>query len=268
MTTTCECSRPAGDAFACTECAETAHDNLLKLARCCSGLYQVMNSVRGIQLDATPRSRETPLPYDPRLQPAAWSVHNELVNMAREVWENNDASDPASLDAGSSSAAIALWLSGYVGWMRFQPECFDQWRAIERQLDHISALLDPPPEKIYLGDCRHCDAPILATQDHPPTVLCDECGEGSNAKEITEEMLAKVDGYVATIGEVLGLLRKSGEQVVSERTLRRIIDTRKMKPAGTVTVMRSDGRAMTAEAWRVRDIRGLIEQAKTRRAAS
>lgn len=268
MSNVCECSRPAGDAFACTSCADTAHDTLIELARCCAGLHQVMNTPRGIQFDATPRSRETALPFDPRLQPAAWAAHNELVTMAREVWEHNADADPGSLSANASSAAIALWLSGFVGWMRYQPECFEQWRSLERHRDHISALVDPPPEKIYLGDCRHCCTPVLAPQDHLPTVLCDECGEGNDAKDITEAMLAKVDGYVATLAEVLGLLRKSGEPVVSERTLRRIIEARKLKPAGTLTITRSDGRAMSADAWRVRDIRGLVEQARTRKVAS
>lgn len=261
MPNVCYCTRPCGDAFACTACADQAHADLLQLARSCWGLDQHRTTVRGVTYDASSKASERPLPIDPRIRDAADAVHNLLVGMARVVWDERPEV-ASTLGANSSTAAIAIWLTAHVGWMRWKETCQDDWRQIRQARERIASIVDPPPEKVYLGDCRHCETAILATVVHSATVACDECGEGNNAADLTEAMLAKVDHHIATIGEVLGLLRKAGEPVVSERTVRRLIDAYQIKPAAKLTIVRSDGRPTTADGWRVRDIRGLLERAK------
>lgn len=269
MTNTCDCSRPSGDAFACTDCAARARDNLLDLARSCIGLAEKADMQRSASFDSSPRAAERPLPYNPKLLEVQQAIHANIVGLAGLVWEENPDVRAASLDKGSSTASIAVWLTQFVGWMRYQKWCQEEWMSIERNIARIASVADPPPERIYVGNCSHCSAQVMAAKPVPAQVPCNECGEASDRDQISEELLAKIDGHLGTVREILGLLRSSGHPVVSEDTVQRIIKRDDRQPAGRLTITRKDGRAMAVDAWRVRDIRGLVERAlsKNRRVA-
>lgn len=261
----CLCTRPAGDAFACPACAASARDSLIDLARASSGLALTRDRQRATQFDASPRSSEKALPYDPRVQDVVDIVHNGIVGLAELVWQENPDADPESLGRNSGTPEIALWLTQFVGWMRFQKWCHEEWNYIERSVKRISAITDPPPERTYFGNCRHCEHAVMHTIPAPALIPCEECGEGNDRDELQETMLARIDGHLATIGEIIGLLRRAGQPVVTERAIQRRVAEHGLKPAARLTIMRKDGRTDQVDGYRVRDIRAMIEKATARR---
>lgn len=298
MTNVCtRCTRPCGDAYACTECAKAARNNLHHIADLAAALDDKRAKIRsnwdvsniGASKPAlkwrtndnqttthaarTGFQPSTALGFDPRVSRVANRLQNGLVGIVRELPERLQY---GTLAADSGPHQIARWLSYQVQHIRGIETAGEQFDLIDKMLGDLHHLFDNPPPKLFLGECKaefedgECTESLYLDQEKitSETVACPRCGITHDVEERRNVLMDGVNDYTGTAKEISRLLRNIGGTDVSTAAIARYVRMGKLAPIGTSMEARSDGQRVQVPVYRIGAVRELLsdlEDAKRQR---
>lgn len=289
MTNTCDCTRPCGDAFACSDCTKAATDNLRHIADLASALSQKRAKVRSswnlsdfstskpavkwrtntdqvVTPSASPHfTPSNATHFDPRVSRVRDRVQNALVGIARDVLDHHD---DGSLPRDASPAVIAHWLTGHVRWIRLQPDAKETFAMLGKICGELHHLFDNRPPTLFLGECKaefedgECTESLYLDQDKitSDTVDCPRCGITHDVAERRKTLMEGVDDYHGTAKEISRLLRNIGGTDVSTAAIARYVRMGKLASVGTRMEVRSDGQMIQVSVYRIGAVRELVRQ--------
>lgn len=292
MTNTCDCTRPCGDAFACTECTRTARENLRHIADLAQALDEKRAKVRS-NWDASNLGKSKParkwrtddnqtlthaasptfrpsgaLGFDPRVSRVANKVQNALVGIVRELPFDLD-----TLPYNAGSHTIARWLRGHASDIRLQPEAGEIFALIGRIVGDLHHLFDNPPPKLFLGECKaefedgECTESLYLDADKitSDTVACPRCGITHDVAERRKVLMDGVDDYLGTVKEISRLLRNIAGADVSERRIREMAGHGLLTRMGTRREYDRAGNPSDSPTYRIGQVRAVVADVQKRR---
>lgn len=151
------CTQPTRDAlYVCDDCLDTLHGQL----------HGLPDLERELDVEITRQSVKTsggasaeePLAFNLAASQALDAIRLELATACRAL-----ALTPDQLPAGTVGA-MSEWLIRYEQSIPLRPEGPDILRGIGQTHRRAMAVIDSPPERIYVGKC-HCDTDMYAQRD-------------------------------------------------------------------------------------------------------
>lgn len=293
MTNTCDCTRPCADAFACTECAKAAVENLRHIADLTAALDEKRAKVRSnwdvsnigaarpvrrwrtddnqvTTFAASPHfTPSAALGFDPRVSKVADRIHNGLVGIVRDVFLTH-----GSLAADASSATIAQWLKRHVHDIRMTDTASETFDLISRMVGDLHHLFDNPPPALFLGECKaefedgECTQSLYLDADKVTSteVACPRCGITHDVAERRKVLMEGVNDYTGTAKEISHLLRLVGGTDVTERRIREYAAHGMLPQKGTRLEFNNQGHPHNAATYRIGDVREILDKLQDRRA--
>lgn len=295
MTNVCtRCTRPCGDAYACTECAKAARNNLHHIADLAAALDDKRAKIRsnwdvsniGASKPAlkwrtndnqttthaarTGFQPSTALGFDPRVSRVANRLQNGLVGIVRELPERLQY---GTLAADSGPHQIARWLSCQVQHIRGIETAGEQFDLIDKMLGDLHHLFDNPPPKLFLGECKaefedgECTESLYLDQEKitSETVACPRCGITHDVEERRNVLMDGVNDYLGTAKEISRLLRNIASTDVSERRIREYAGHGLLTRMGSRREYDRNGQAHDAATYRIGDVREIAETMQAKR---
>ena len=247
MTTTCRCTRPVTDGYACHVCADEAAKHLRTIAGLAPHLDDKRAGVRGIdysQMSGSSGARlsESPMPVDLRVSRVADPIRAALVRVALSI-ESQATSFPED-----TISAIAPWLAEHVDLIRTQPDACEDFMSFETCASNLIHLFDRPPDQLYLGTCAAseddetaCVEPVYVEskaivragrevhEGAAAVVSCPRCKASIDVVERRQMAREALASYQATMVE---LVRLSALVQVSRSGLYRAVATGALVPVG------------------------------------
>lgn len=191
------------DAYACTVCADQTGEQLRAIGNTASAARDVVNGQtrRGPAVGGGGGGR---LPVNLSAASRIDAVQNEITTWARIVHGRCGGPMPA----GDPLEAGARYLAGHVDWLRYQSWVPDAMRDIAACARIITAIVDPPAGRRYLGPCRTpdeqgatCEADVYgrigADRAH-----CRSCGASHDVLSRRGWLDGAVRAYAYTPAEV------------------------------------------------------------------
>lgn len=278
MTECRNCGRAAGDAFACTSCADAARRHLADVAY----LARFADSKRARvgsnwSTGYSSPAAERPLPYDARvsrvLEPAKVALHGTARIVLEECPEHiGDGSSPVA----DSLASVADWLIQFVDWLRTRDVAPEEFETFAYLSEQISELFDRPPVRLYVGSCGApmqdeitcTEALYVETNERgepaSAVVSCPHCKTTHYVRERREELAEAVAGYQATAKEISVLCRLTEGDGVSVRMIQTYAAHGLLQPRGERLELDAMGRVRRTTTYRIGDVRGAIAAWKVR----
>lgn len=292
MTNTCYCTRPCGDAFACTECAKTARENLRHIADLTAALDDKRAKVRSSwdvsNLGASKPARKcrtddnqkithaahptfrpsAALGFDPRVSRVADRIHNGLVGIVRELPTSN------GLVRNAGSHQIACWLIPQVKHLRMIETVGETFDLLGKMVGDLYRLFDNPAPALFLGECKvigedgaECTESIYLDADKVTSsdVACPACGVTHDVAERRKTLMAAVNDHLGTAKEISRLLRQLAGSDVSERRIREYAAHGLLTRKGTRREYGRDGEPRDSATYRIGDVREIVASTQQRR---
>lgn len=207
------CGRACNDGYACTTCAADARKHLWSIGYLL-GHVDTKRAKLGSRVaigGGLSRSRETPLPYDPRITTALVPVKAALLGSAQIINERR------GVEADTTNwQRLAFHVGTHANLLRTLtegPSEFDTYRDLAARLDKV---FDRPPDTLYLGQCGHtpedengkpCEAYVYVerTRSLPPFATCPACEATIDVMERRDYFTDQVKLYQATMRELVEL---------------------------------------------------------------
>lgn len=253
------CSRVMkGDAFACTECANTARTDLHTIAEFLPWCDDKRARRRSrLFIGSHIANAEQGLPFDPRVTRTLDPIRNNLTTWARLVLDESEG----PTEPGDDLTGITLWLAGNCDWIATKrPWAHEAFTSFEANALALTRLFDRPPDKIYVGSCRadsgeyECREALYADSG-ASYVACPRCGTQHDVYERRQQLAGAVDSYLGTAREISRLLRLTLGEYVNERMIRAYARHGLIQPRGTRREYDKHGRPHDATLWRIGAVR-------------
>lgn len=223
--TICEatgCDRPSDGWIICGSCG----DDLVKMLSDMGWMLEELDNVISGQIryvdQATAKSAETPMPFDPKASEVRSYLVNELTTAVRIIEEANQWESGAS-----SERAAASWLAHRVSAVRLNVAGGDIIDGITRYWTAAEWIIDRPLQRQYLGDCvtdwqgNPCGGRIYGRATKPEA-RCDTCGGEYQAEALRARLLRELDDRICTASEIARLSTYLGLTQNREQVRKRI----------------------------------------------
>lgn len=189
------------------------------------GLVARLTSSPGLQ---TRNGRtDRPLPYHAAAAELAHVLRNTITTWVRLLLdEHPDIPGPH----GSTTAALAGWMSTQPTMLAMLPAADELHADVHAIVRRVRGLLDPPPQRAYLGPCDaelaeddpvgdRCPCDLYADLRHAE-VDCPRCGARWSVAEKREWLLGQVDDQLATVTEVTRAMPALLDTQLADSTVR------------------------------------------------
>lgn len=169
------CARPAPDATICPSCTGQAATYLRRIPWLTEQLTITLTRQARLGDRNGPRSRETPLVYDPRASVDLETFDADLSRWAYAVAEHRDV----TVDEPPTPAGLSRWLLRWNGAAAQHPEAGDYVAELDAMVRAAERTIDRAPDQRCLGPCDmpECEAwlyvPMHAVIAYCPNPDCD-----------------------------------------------------------------------------------------------
>lgn len=281
---TCTCSREVDDGYLCHDCTATTRDHLHTIAHLSRGLDEKRARFGAIiYTHGRSRSADTPIPFDPRVTRVSRPIRQHLRETCAYVFDHRPAAATRVVVSPESIGAMAVWLTSHLIWLRTDPTGPATADRIRRDAEHLAALFDKAPDRLYLGVCRHdrtdgtvCTEPIyvearLVTSGPRDRVEAAGvhvyciCGATHEVQARRDEISRALSNYQATMAELVRLAPILVPDGVSHAKLKKLSAAREFLPAGTRRTMNSRMQWRDITAYRIADVQHAVERDAARR---
>lgn len=257
----CVCHKANADGYACHDCTDEARKHLHSIAYLAFHVDDKRAKVRAIDYrSAGVRTREVPLPYDPRVSRVVDPIVTALIGTHAIIAENARSIDLA-VDV-DNLADLATWIAEHVDHLRTIPEGPEEFGTFETCAKNLDILFDRPPDQLYLGTCGaeledHACAEAVYVENKrplPAEAECRRCGAGVVVTERRETFRDQVKAYQATMRELVKLAPLYLEDGVGHRTLQEWTRHGILLAVGERVVQDLSGRWQRVPTYRIGDL--------------
>lgn len=202
------CDRPAdGTAYACQHCANRARAHLRTIASLAGPAGPARDVAHG-RVRRGPatggKGAASRLPLNLAAGARLDAVTNTVTTWARHVAEERGTAIPA---AGDPLTIAAKLLSAHIDWLRHQPEAAEAIRDLATAARVLTALVDGPADRRWLGQCGAdtdagtCDIDLHARLT-ATTATCRGCGARHDVRQRRTWLAEVARSYAYTAREI------------------------------------------------------------------
>lgn len=229
------CTTPT-DGYLCHDCTTALRVELTDVPELLTELDITLS--RQDQLtDPTNRTRsggDHPLPYKPRITPAAWLLHHTL-----HAWAVDHGATGAP--EGATTATLAVHLVANLHHIQLHPDAGQLADEITHAIHHARRAIDRPDDRrLFLGPCdaeltdgTHCREEIYGVpwRDH---TTCENCGTRHHIATRQQWLRDIAHHHLGTSTEIAGYLRTTGIHCTPD-VIRGYVRRGRLQPATTDT---------------------------------
>lgn len=253
------CTRPAMGGSVCRPCM----GNLIPELRSIADLSRHADDKRARfgsswRTGTIGRTQEAPLPYDPRVT----AVMAKVTRVLQEARDAAESIEQAKVRCEDQPGAIASWLTSRVYVLRRHPKAGRLHARILNANERLENLFDGPPERLYVGQCRHddCGTPLYINREtHTASVVaCPKCKAETSIDERRAELAAGVADYRSTVRELSRFLTETLGEDVSRGRIYGLVRAGLLISPGVKLERNSRGEWREVPTYRIGDVREAV----------
>lgn len=223
--TICEvasCDRPSDGWIVCATCGRHLSEVLNDMGWMLEELDNVITGQVRYVTEASAKSAETPMPFDPKASDTRAYLVGEISTSVRLIEDANGWDSGATTDRGA-----ALWLAHRVSAVRLHVAGGDIVDGIMRWWAAAQWVIDRPLQRQFLGDCatdwqgNDCGGRIYGRASKPEA-KCDTCGGVYQAEALRAHLLKELDDRLASAAEIARLSTYLGLTQARDQVRKRI----------------------------------------------
>lgn len=208
-TNECRCGRPTRDAaYSCDNCGDSLAKALGDVPWLEDQLDVSVTGQKGVDYrkigggsgGKKPNERPSPVAWGP--SDARSHLRQILASWVRycdeERVRNSDYRDGLPANDLAAMSRWLLWRVDGLMLIDIGAEAVDE---ITSAVAHCHRLIDRPPDKQFLGECRECGGDLYAVRG-AKTARCMVCGQAVDAEAVRTALLERLDDQLMTAAEI------------------------------------------------------------------